>query len=165
MASRLAEKEGFRLSLQDGEVFDLQQDLLLTAIELSSRYDPQRAFPEPFIARVMRLTLMNRLRERKNRRKRRPLPLNTAADQLVDGRGLPVPVVDPIDTSIDPEMIDGMMDLPHYLRALTDDEVRTLRAGMEMPLRLAARRRGMAESTFRDQFNRLAARLKARAAH
>jgi hypothetical protein len=161
MARRIAKAEAIRYSLQKADRRDLRQDLLLAATELSSRYDPRMGFPEPFIDRVMKFTLMNRRRARATLRRRRSLALNANDEKLLNGRGLPLPIVDPVDPSIDPEIADGVIDLPRYLRPLTDDELLTLRAGTEMPMNLAARRRGMAESTFRDQFNRLAARLQA----
>ncbi len=161
IAKRMAMKEGFRFSLQEAEIFDLWQDLLLVAIRISSRFDPDKAAPEAFLSRVLKLSLKNRRRFRSTQRKHRPRPLNATDEKLLDGNGLPLPIIDPADPTIDPELIDGMIDLPRYLRPLTDDELLTLRAGTEMPMNLAARRRGMAESTFRDQFNRLAARLRA----
>lgn len=165
MAERLAFKEGFRFFLREEDIEDILQDLVLIATRLSSKFDPKSAAPEAFLSRVFKLTLRNLRRKRSAQRKHRPLPLNTSDEQILDGRGLPLPIIDPADPSIDPEMIDGLLDLPRYQRSLTDDELLTLRAGVDMPMNLAARRRGMAESTFRAQYYRLVARLKARVSH
>jgi RNA polymerase sigma factor (sigma-70 family) len=87
----LSKRTGFRRY----ERFDIEQDLLLTALGKRDAYDPQRgASPATFLARVVESRVCELIRERK-RLKRRHANTSTSLEQPVDtGKGKPSTVGD-----------------------------------------------------------------------
>lgn len=113
-AARYARSGARRLALSQPDREDLQQDILLTLLERSARFDPDRGSWEGFVTLVSRRALIDRIRAERSKVQHAPVAVDPDGFAL----GASATQLDSDDPEIGMDLARVTGDLPERARHL-----------------------------------------------